>query len=333
MKVSIIIPIYNVAKYVTACLNSVFNQTYKDLEVILIDDCGQDNSMEIVHNFVESHPQPFPIRILYHKQNRGLSAARNTGINAAEGDFIYFLDSDDIIASNCIEYLMEPFLNEPNLDFVIADYQVIGSDKLYPPLLLKQGKILGNENILNAFVSGQWYMMAVNKLLNRKLILEKELYFKEGLLHEDMLWSFQLACVADSMYVIRKQTYLYYIHENSITTNFSSRNFVAYSNIVSEFNKLVKQYNLRENIEVFHFVEGVKISTFLKKIEVHYPDTLYTIYLNYRNDVIFPSLKSLRNKLSRLFWHFQYYFPARVGYIYCLCITHLFYYLKMKNGK
>ena len=93
---------------------------------------------------------------------------------------------------------------------------------------------------------------------------------------------------------------------------------MAYSNIVSEFNKLVKQYNLRENIEVFHFVEGVKI---------------YTIYLNYRNDVIFPSLKSLRNKLSRLFWHFQYYFPARVGYIYCLCITHLFYYLKMKNGK
>ena len=104
MKVSIIIPIYNVAKYVTACLNSVFNQTYKDLEVILIDDCGQDNSMEIVHNFVESHPQPFPIRILYHKQNRGLSAARNTGISAAEGDFIYFLDSDDTIASNCIEY-------------------------------------------------------------------------------------------------------------------------------------------------------------------------------------------------------------------------------------
>lgn len=97
------------------------------------------------------------------------------------------------------------FLNEPNLDFVIADYHVIGSDKLYPPLLLKQGKILGNENILNAFVSGQWYMMAVNKLLNRKLILEKELYFKEGLLHEDMLWSFQLACVADSMYVIRNK--------------------------------------------------------------------------------------------------------------------------------
>ena len=99
MKVSIIIPVYNVAKYIERCLLSVLNQTWPDLEVILVNDCTPDNSMEIVRRVVASHPRGAVVRCLEHEENRGLSAARNTGISASVGDYLYFLDSDDYISA------------------------------------------------------------------------------------------------------------------------------------------------------------------------------------------------------------------------------------------
>ena len=86
MKVSIIVPVYNVAKYIERCLLSVLNQTWPDLEVILVNDCTPDNSMEIVRRVVASHPRGAVVRCLEHEENRGLSAARNTGILASVGD-------------------------------------------------------------------------------------------------------------------------------------------------------------------------------------------------------------------------------------------------------
>ena len=95
MKVSIIIPIYNVESYIANCLHSVFNQTYKDLEIILVDDCGTDKSMNIAMESINKYKSSFYIKVIHHKENKGLSAARNSGIKEATGDYIYFLDSDD----------------------------------------------------------------------------------------------------------------------------------------------------------------------------------------------------------------------------------------------
>ena len=100
MKVSVIIPVYNVALYVERCLLSVLNQTWQDLEVLVVNDCTPDNSMEIVRRVVVGHPRGAMVRVLEHEVNRGLSAARNTGIRAATGDYLYFLDSDDYLPSD-----------------------------------------------------------------------------------------------------------------------------------------------------------------------------------------------------------------------------------------
>ena len=98
MKISVIIPVYNVAPYIAACLQSVMRQTAQAaLECILVDDCGPDNSMEVVNETLKSYNGPVDFKIVRHTQNRGLSAARNTGMAAATGDYIYFLDSDDEI--------------------------------------------------------------------------------------------------------------------------------------------------------------------------------------------------------------------------------------------
>lgn len=97
MKVSIIIPVYNVSKYIKRCLKSVLGQTWKDLEIILVDDCTPDDSMDIVRGILETSSRSDIVTILKHEKNRGLSAARNTGIRQATGNYLYFLDSDDYL--------------------------------------------------------------------------------------------------------------------------------------------------------------------------------------------------------------------------------------------
>ena len=105
MKVTIIIPIYNVAPFVADCIHSVMCQTWQEpLECILVDDCGTDDSMAVVERTLQDYQGPVDFRIVRHEHNRGLSAARNTGLDNATGDYVYFLDSDDEVTPDCIGF-------------------------------------------------------------------------------------------------------------------------------------------------------------------------------------------------------------------------------------
>ena len=109
MRVSIIIPVYNVEPYIERCIESVLCQTYRELEVILVDDSSPDCSMDLARKCIDnSNRNKLDIIHLRHDHNLGLSAARNTGIEAATGDYLFFLDSDDWITDNCISLLVQP---------------------------------------------------------------------------------------------------------------------------------------------------------------------------------------------------------------------------------
>lgn len=218
-KITIVVPVYNVAPYIGDCLESVMNQTYQgEIECLLIDDCGTDNSMEIVADVVSNYRGKVTFKILHHKNNKGLSAARNTGIDNATGDYIYFLDSDDEIAPDCIEKLTIPLENY-QYDFVIGGYRVTGVSHIAPPLLLADGTSLQNDDIIKNYYDEKWYMMVCGKLCNLAFIKKNHLLLEEGLIHEDELWSFQLACLAHSMFVVNRESYIYKIREGSITRN------------------------------------------------------------------------------------------------------------------
>lgn len=103
--VSIGVPVYNVELYIEKCLLSILNQTYKELEIIVVDDCGTDKSMQIVNDIRLSHPNGDKIRIIKHPSNKGIGEARNTIIKACKGKYVYFIDSDDYIEPNAIELL------------------------------------------------------------------------------------------------------------------------------------------------------------------------------------------------------------------------------------
>ena len=218
MLISIIIPVYNVEKYIAECLDSVVAQTYKgDIECIIVNDCTPDNSMSIVKDFIDSYSGNIAFSVINHAQNRGLSAARNTGINAAKGDYIYFLDSDDLITPDCIELLATP-LEHREYEMVVADIVTFGDERYCPRLELSRGEYLHDE-IIESYMKRLFFPMAVNKLCNRSFLLNNGILFKEGILHEDELWSFILAYRMRSMYVVNKESYRYRIHGHSIMAN------------------------------------------------------------------------------------------------------------------
>lgn len=229
MKVSIIIPIYNVAPYVEACLLSVFNQTYKEIEIIIIDDCGTDNSMEIVERIVSTYDGEFSIKILHHNQNKGLSAARNTGIKEATGEYLFFLDSDDTIPNDAIDNLVQKVLTYTNVSFVIGGIQTIGYRRQRYPLLCPE--LQKEKFILIDFLSHKWNEMACNKLINKAFFIQNQLWFMENVYHEDIDFTFRLAICAKTMACCNNITYNYLIRDKSITTNKNLKNYIDECNI------------------------------------------------------------------------------------------------------
>lgn len=119
--VSILIPVYGVEKYIVRCLESVVNQTYDNIEVILVNDCTPDKSIELAEDYIKTSPIAGKTRIIYHEKNRGLSAARNTAVAAAKGVFVLHLDSDDYVDRNTVKEIVE-YAIEQGADAVLYGF-------------------------------------------------------------------------------------------------------------------------------------------------------------------------------------------------------------------
>jgi glycosyltransferase involved in cell wall biosynthesis len=216
MKISIIIPIYNVEQYVERCLNSAFNQTYQDIEYIIVNDCTQDNSMNIVAKTISHFEKN--IKVIHHEKNKGLSEARNTGIRVATGDYVYFLDSDDEITNNCIEILVR---ESDGYEIILGEFISNPSDK---SLLKNKKNTFEDDEIKIAYFNELIYVTAWNKLIDRKFLLSNNLFFEPGLIHEDYLWTFFLLMACKKLKIIEEVTYIYYIRGGSLGTNFTIKN-------------------------------------------------------------------------------------------------------------
>ena len=221
MTVSIIIPVYNVSKYIKRCLQSVVDQTYRDIECILVDDCGSDNSMELAREFIKGYKGNIVFSILCHKHNRGLSAARNTAMQHAKGEYVFFLDSDDAITPNCIEALMNVASIHPNADFVQGNLLDENGNISKYGWNISLPEYCSNHDELERYILSVVVFSACNKIIKRSFITDHQLYFPEGIIHEDLYWTFFLAKYAKAVGFVNQGTYIYFINENSIITNLS----------------------------------------------------------------------------------------------------------------
>ena len=222
MKVSIIIPVYNVAPYIGDCLRSVMRQTYSGtMECLLVDDCGEDDSMAIVERMIAGYDGTIQFKILHHERNRGLSAARNTGTLEAVGDYLYYLDSDDEITDDCLEKLMKPMIEHPEIEMVQGNaccHPMNGeSFILVKEVILHLAKT--NLEVRRCYYQfGQIYVSVWNKLLKRSIITTNNILCKEGLLFEDHLWLFFLLKYVENAAFVADITYHQKKRPQSITT-------------------------------------------------------------------------------------------------------------------
>ena len=216
--VSVIIPVYNVEAYVERCLHSVVAQKQIALEVIVVDDCGTDSSMNIVKRVFEqvacSH------RIEHHTRNRGLSAARNTGLDVARGKYVYFLDSDDWLKDETVLWQLVEIAENNQSVCVVGEYQDCESSSgkimSIPYQYGKLHQLHTSAEVVDCFVNNRIPVTAWNKLVRRDFLQENRLYFEEGILHEDSLWTFQLMSRLPSLTLLPEVTYCYALNPESM---------------------------------------------------------------------------------------------------------------------
>ena len=212
--VSIIIPIYNVEKYVAECLNSVISQTYdhSKIECIIVDDCTLDKSMDVVNKIIGEYNGEMTFITRRHKENKGLSAARNTGISIATGEYLYFLDSDDYIYPNSLELLMEGVEKNKDIDMVVGNFFDERINKLQ--MNIHNNEMLKSIDLL--YFGKMENKSASNKLIKRKLFSMHNLRFPVGRYYEDIVLNYQLFSHVKKVYVVSQCTYFYRDNLNGI---------------------------------------------------------------------------------------------------------------------
>ena len=216
-KVSIIIPVYNVEQYIGRCIKSIFRQEIENvsMECIIVDDCSPDSSIETVNKLIKNYFGNIVFRIIRHEKNRGLSAARNTGINNANGDYITFVDSDDYLNNNAISAMLKVIEKYPQVESVTSNYYHCKEKKIPIPIE-KQEVLFGREKIMDYFYSAKLKNSACFKLVSRKHILDNKIFFIEGLLYEDVLWSYRQYSTSSCIALIPDVTYVYEYNPQSI---------------------------------------------------------------------------------------------------------------------
>ncbi|MCR5704433.1 MAG: glycosyltransferase, partial [Eubacterium sp.] len=243
-KVSIIVPVYNVEKYLPTCIDSLVNQSYQNLEIILVDDGSKDRSGEICDEYARQDQRI----IVIHKENGGLSDARNAGIDKASGDYLAFIDSDDWVDNSMIEKMILK-IKETDSDVAICNARLAYDDyrRVDSPVWSIEEEVLsGTEAMQRLGQKGKvCYIIACNKLYKKKIF--EQIRYPKGYIHEDEAVIHYVYENSEKVCLIPEDLYYYRQREDSIMGNgFSIKridSLVALSDRISFFHKR-KQYDL-----------------------------------------------------------------------------------------
>lgn len=216
--ISVILPVYNVSSYLRECIDSILNQTYPYYEIILVDDGSKDDSGVICDEYALKDAR---IRVI-HKENGGLSSARNAGIEVAQYELLSFIDSDDSVDSRFLEKLVQPF-NESE-EIKISCCQYVKSTESKAEATNSEVKLLSSEDLLCMIYEDEIHNLSFvtwNKLYHKSLFTD--IRYPVGRLYEDEFTTYKLIFLAQKCAVVFEQLYIYRIRENSIMTSSRKR--------------------------------------------------------------------------------------------------------------
>lgn len=216
--ISVIIPIYKVENYIVDCLNSVILQTYGNIDIILVDDASPDNSVEIAEDILKKNGRDY---VLIRQENKGLGEARNSGLNVARGEWIYFLDSDDMIVSDTLERLL--LATKSDTDFVFSDYRVITSaDEAVKEVEKSEPVHYDAETVRKLFLLRKKIILVPATLYRKSFLEQNQLRFAVIRWSEDQHFMFRALNAANKITYLKEPLYQYLKREGSIM-NFTER--------------------------------------------------------------------------------------------------------------
>lgn len=257
MKISVIIPIYNVSRFIERCAESLLKQTLDEVEYIFVNDATPDNSMTLLHGVITRYPdKALQIKIVEHEQNKGLPAARNTGLAVAVGEYVYHCDSDDFVEHDMLELLYNA-AKEKEADFVWCDWFLsYDNSERY----MKQPAYDAPLEALKAMLDGRMKYNVWNKLVKRSLYVDNNISFPAGYgMGEDMTMICLAACAAKVAYV--DKALYHYVRSNTeaMTQNFNERHLRDVRHNVDETMVFLAQKGLDTETEMALFKLNVKL--------------------------------------------------------------------------
>lgn len=236
--VTIGIPVYRSVDYIKRALDSALNQTYASIEFLIIDDGGKDGSMDVVRQYVFSHPRGQAIHIVSHAANQGVSASRNDIIKRAEGTYLYFMDSDDVIAADTISLMMQN-VRQYDAEIVFGSYERIDTNGAkviyqYPHMLLLE------KDGLASFAYRKYagiQASSCNYLVKTSVLRDNNLWFIDANYWEDLVFTFDLVTYISRAVLLSDITYSYLCRENSLS-HYQQRTSITKEEIMSNVNAI-----------------------------------------------------------------------------------------------
>lgn len=286
--ISVIVPVYKVEKYLGKCVDYLINQTYSNLEIILIDDGSPDGCPALCDAYAKRDKR---IKVI-HKENGGLSDARNEGMKIATGDYISFIDSDDWIDTDAYQLMMDIMIRY-DADIVECNFNYVYEHEIKEKQVNYSKKIFNTEEALSNLISGRIFQSVVwNKIYKRKCMVGID--FEIGKINEDEFWTYQVFARAKKIVFINKALYYYLQRNTSIMGNYSLKHL---DNVEGMFNRMCfmeKYYPSLHLISKLFFYRACiyHYQMILKNKEVDVDKLGKKLLCEYRNRIKF-SIKDL----------------------------------------
>ena len=307
---TVVIPVYNVEKYLKRCVESVLVQEWNNYDILLVDDGSIDSSPQICDDYVKA----YDFISVIHKENGGLSEARNTGISNAEGEYVYFLDSDDWIEPNTFSDLAEVIESDQydiisfNQEFVKSEHDIIKSDSK------RIKRLTGKEALIDMFSYGFITVFATDKIYRKALFTKNTIQFPVGKYYEDLGTNYKLFLSAKKVYATNQKYYHYLIdNPDAITKSWNEQKFsdmfefykdIFYSDFVGS------QLN-QEEIQILqlYYVNGlthILASLYKSKLDKKYIDITNKVKQELvKNSISLSQMKDQPNKLKYILFRLK----------------------------
>ena len=321
---SIIIPVYNVKEYLSACVESVTTQTHADMEIILVDDGSTDGSSELCDELAENDSR---IKVV-HKANGGLSSARNVGLAIASGEYILFIDSDDYWVSKTFLEDIYSIAKSKNADIVVFNFaRKTEENKSYIRNRDFENEISENskaEVLRLLVIHDKWQSSAWNKMYSKKMLSSNDLEFVGGIFSEDIDWTARSFIAAEKIAYLDECPYFYRPNDSSISRN------IRYKNIFDLCNNIKRIVELSESIKEADYYEW-----YMNYCAYQYITFLYNVASFNGEESIKPEIIEMKEYRYLLKYHINkkvkmcYLFNKIFGYT--LTIKFLKLYLKFRG--